>query len=154
MVWGSVSFPVTGYPDLWTASGDAPEIYSNHLDTWNGLGVSLSMPARQFSPGNLFAIQLDIMNPGQPLPQTPVFVILEMAGSYWCAPAWTDMLNELSYYLLDIPSGPSQLQVLDPFPWPDVQGSMNGLCVYAAMTNPEMTEILGQLDLCYFGYHP
>lgn len=143
-----------GYPDLWAIVEDAPEVYMNTLDTWGGLGVSIWMPSRRFSPGETFSMHLNIMNPWEPLLQTPVFVVLECTGAFWCAPGWTDLFSEMDYFTLDIPVGSSRLEVVPPMPWPEIQGSMDGLCIYAAMTDPSMTEILGNLDLWYFGYHP
>ena len=78
----------------------------------------------------------------------PVFVILDVYGMMFFAPSF----GAFDYYLDPIPPGMSTIEVLPSFQWPSGAGEAHGINFYAAMTNPEMTALLGDMDICTFGW--
>ena len=61
--------------------------------------------------------------------------------------------NDFSYYPGPWISGETIIEVLPPFAWPGGAGTVTGVNFYAAMTNREMTELFGTMDVFTFGWH-
>ena len=115
------------------------------------LGVALDMPAKQFDPGDSFYVNAVITNPGETLEQIPLFVILDAGGYYWFWPRWKT-LPEIDWRSLNVPTGISSQVIIEPFEWPEVDGSGAGLSFWAALLDPDMQEILGIYDRQEWGY--
>jgi len=113
------------------------------------LGVWVSMPAHFFWPGSNCGCSISICNPTpQTYPGTPLFVVLDVYGTYFFAPDFEDF----SYYVLDIKSGLSSIEVVPEFLWPEGAVPASGIVWYAVMTDPEITEILGSVGSFTFGW--
>ncbi len=113
------------------------------------LGVSLWMPAQTFYPGDLCAAALTICNPDPTTYQDiPLFVILEVYGSLFFWPSFTDF----DYREMDIIPGGTTVEVLPEFNWPDHVGTAPDIHWYAAMTDIDMTELFGDLAMWTFGW--
>ena len=90
-----------------------------------------------------------ICNPdSQTYSGVPVFVILDVYGSYFFAPTF----GAFDYYVMDIQLGMTEKQVLPIFKWPANVGSAGGLIWYAAMTDQAVTTLFGELDTWEFGW--
>ncbi len=114
------------------------------------LGVTINMPAESFAPGDTFYCDITVCNPG---PDTysdiPLFMILDVYGVYYFAPSFT---TDLDYYpFVTLEPGEQKVQVLEPFEWP--QAGEGAAIWYSAMTNPEITELLGIMDQKNFDWH-
>jgi hypothetical protein len=93
---------------------------------------------------------LFVCNPTEVVyPDTPVFVVLDVFGSYYFAPDF----SSFDRYIRTIEFGKMTIEVLPEFSWPSGVGSASGLMWYAAMTDPGMTSLLGELGTFYFGWH-
>jgi hypothetical protein len=116
----------------------------------SSLGVILAMPSDNFGPGDPCSCTVTVCNPG---PQTytgiPLFVILDVYGSYFFWPSF----EEFDYRAIDLPVGESDTSVLPDFAWPTGVGTASGLNWYAGMTNAEMSDLLGEMDVFTFGWH-
>ncbi len=113
------------------------------------LGCRIEMPCNEYHPGDNCFCNVVICNPGAAtLVNIPVFVILEVSGSYYFAPSF----ESFDYFTEEIHPDLTVLKVLKPFQWPSGSGSYSGACWYAAMTNPGMTELRGDMDMFEFGW--
>jgi hypothetical protein len=113
------------------------------------LGTKLWMPSDFFRPGEPCACRVFVCNPDvQTYESVPVFVILDVFGSYFFAPGFGDF----DYTIMDVETGETELEVLPEFPWPDGAGSVNGVNWYAAMTNEAITALFGEMDMWTFGW--
>ena len=111
--------------------------------------IRIDLPHHFFAPGDPCDVAVDIFNPsGQTVPGTPVFVWLEMGGVLYCAPSF----GTFDYYSINLVPGETRLQVLAPFIWPEGISSVIGVHWYAALTDPEMTRIVGGMDLFPMGW--
>jgi hypothetical protein len=101
---------------------------------------------------------LELCNPGPDEPTLPLFVVLDVYGSYYFWPSWTHYdppaSPEIDYReeLLEI--GVRELSIIDPFPWPDAGGPVEGILFHGALLTPDMTGIYGEMDSVEWGYGP
>jgi hypothetical protein len=108
------------------------------------------MPSHDFGAGDLCFCKVYICNTSmEAFEQVPVFVVLDVYGTYIFAPDF----NSFSHYLMDIPRGKTKLEVIPAFLWPEGAGSANGIKWYAAMTDQSMSSITGELGTFEFGWH-
>lgn len=118
------------------------------------LGVRLWMPATFFSPGDPCGLQAQLFNFYNPQVAL-LFVVLDINGQYWF---WDDWSQEMDFVALRIFIGVTELTIIPEFTWPDTgMCSLVGLRFWGAMTNEEMTVVLGDsegIGLWNFGYGP
>lgn len=114
------------------------------------LGVRLSMPSHQFTEGAPCYLQCAIGNPGTPIDAVPFFVILDVYGSYFFAPDWTQTAD---WQEISATTGEYIKEVIPEFTWPGEVGSAENLVFYAAMTDPSITTLLGYLGSWTFGWN-
>lgn len=114
------------------------------------LGVTLSMPAHSFEPGDVCGLTLECGNPGEPLTAVPLFVLLDVLGTYWFYPTWN--LEPPAWVDVDVPTGVTSMIILEPFAWPEGAGSADGIYFHAAMTDKGITQLLGDMDSWEFGW--
>jgi hypothetical protein len=114
------------------------------------LGCDVYMPLETFGAGDECYCEVYVCNTDETTyTDIPVFVILDVYGMYFFAPSFGDF----DYYDDPIPPGLTTINVLPPFTWPDDVGSASGIIWYAAMTNPEITELHGKLGTFTFGWN-
>jgi len=114
------------------------------------LGVTIDMPSHMYRPGDPCFLNISICNPDAwSLPDTPLFVILDVYGSCFFAPGWTETLD---YFTLTVMPGRAIFTVLEQFSWPPDTGNADGLTFYSAMTDPAFKRILGMYDTWGFGW--
>ena len=116
------------------------------------LGIKLEMPAEHFKTGDNFYLNAVISNPDPPKTQVPIFVILQIQDLFFFAPDWSTLDEHISYYERDLMTGSENLPVLSPFDWPSNTGSFEGARFYGAMTNTEMSALLGDMDYQDFSW--
>ncbi|MBN1552198.1 agmatine deiminase family protein [bacterium] len=115
----------------------------------NTLGTTLWMPRTFYSPGDSCACRLTLCNPENlHYNRIPVFAILDVYGTYFFAPSF----SEFDHYIVDLHPGLTEIQVLQEFTWPENAGNGNGIVWYAAMTDADITHILGDMDTWSFGW--
>jgi len=128
------------------------ERYVASVSAGGALGAKIEMSSTLLESGDLcwcnaYAINPNLQEPGVNI---PLFVILDVFGELFFAPDF----NEFAYYTIaDLQSSEKQaFSVLEEFPWPDIEGTVNGVFWYAGMTNPEMSDLLGEMDSLEFGW--
>ena len=108
------------------------------------------MPAHQFQPGMECSLIARLCNPdSDEYAQVPLFIVLDVFGSYWWGPGWTQGLDN---WFIDLSPGLTELEIIPSFTWPAGSGSASGLFFHGAMTNPGMTALWGGMSSWEFGY--
>ncbi len=108
------------------------------------------MPARFFYPGDTFSTDIHVCyRDDETDPQLPLFVILNVYGEVFFAPSFR---NSVDYYELTVPFGESRQEILPPFQWPEGVGEAYGITWFAALTDPAITTVLGEMDMATFGW--
>jgi len=108
------------------------------------------MPDVFFRPGEICFLDAQVCNSRTTVePLAPVFVILDVYGSYYFAPMFT---TSLDYYRLTLQPGLTTVHVIPPFSWPPNSGSAVGIVFWGAQTNNEITEIVGAFSRLEFGW--
>ncbi len=113
-------------------------------------GVVLDMGDEYFCPGETCYLNAEVCNPNQ-AEAFPLFVILDIEGSYWFADSWS---QDMDYMLESFATGWTTKVVIPAFVWPEVEGSYSGIRIWGALTNLQITEIVGDYALYTFGYGP
>lgn len=115
------------------------------------LGVTIYMPSHDFEWNDPCSCSIDICNPGATaLSNIPLFALLDIFGTFYFAPSFNDTFDV--YTINPVPGWSTQV-VLPEFPWPPGAGTASNLTWYAAMTNQEMTELLGTMSTWTFGWN-
>lgn len=115
-------------------------------------GVALWMPAHSFAPGQTCGCRATVCNAGAtPLANHPLFVILDVAGTYFFAPSFSAYDNYLTAHG-SFPPGRTEVIVLPNFSWPAGAGSFSGCMFYGALTNPAVTTLVGEMDSWFFSW--
>ncbi|MBN1551842.1 amidohydrolase family protein [bacterium] len=115
------------------------------------LGVTVWMPSNDFGPGDPCALEAHICNPsGITYINYPLFVILDIYGTYYFAPSY----SSYDYYTLaELPPGLLVKTIIPEFPWPDNVGSADNILVYGAMTTKDFSQLFGNYGFFSFGWH-
>jgi hypothetical protein len=114
------------------------------------LGVELLLPASHFRPGDLFQLQARICNPEEiTYWRIPFFVVLDLFGELYFAPSWGSALD---HYTITLFPGPLTMQVIPTFVWPAGVPDAEGVYFHGALTDAEMTTILGSPASESFGW--
>ena len=114
------------------------------------LGCKIYMPSNYYRSGDLCYCYLGVCNPTQTTySNIPVFVILDVYGTYYFAPSFTDYDH---YPATSIYPGLSSIEVLPQFNWPSGAGSASGIFWYAAMLTQDFSDLFGELDPWEFGW--
>ncbi|GEM_PF-4512821 len=114
------------------------------------LGCVINMPSNDFGSGDECYCNVTACNTDSyTYTDIPVFVVLDVAGSYFFAPDY----SEFDFYTMTLPPGETVIPVLPSFEWPSGVGAFSGVNWYAAMTNPDITALHGELDIFTFGWH-
>ncbi|MCD4652716.1 hypothetical protein K8T06_02145 [bacterium] len=114
------------------------------------LGCKIEMPAAVYHTSDLCYCRVTLCNPGpKSYIDLPVFVIMDVYGAYYFAPAFSDY----DHYTIEMfPAGSIVVEVLPEFNWPADTGSASGIHFYAGMTDREITELIGEYDMFTFGW--
>ncbi|MBN2053662.1 right-handed parallel beta-helix repeat-containing protein [bacterium] len=119
------------------------------------LGVQLVMPATVFFPGDICWLQAYMQNnTAHFYAEYNLFVILDVGiGVYWCYPSWNQYPPGLDWELYEgLFTGTRSVVILSPFTWPEGCGACDLVCFYGAMTDVEVTQVIGEIGICSFSY--
>lgn len=115
--------------------------------------VSIDMPAAWFSPGDSCSCHVTVTNNRDtPLKDNPLFVLLNVYGAIYYAPGFTLDVSNYLESVSSFPVGDTTVTVLPNFTWPEEAGSASGIYWYAALLDPDMTRLFGDLDIFEFGW--
>ena len=117
----------------------------------NKLGCTIYMPDRDLGPGDDCACELIICNTrDESFFNTPVIVLLEVADQFYFLPDYT---LDFAYLDVDVKPGRQTIKILESFQWPSGAGAYDDARWYAGMTNAEMTDLFGDIDILSFSWH-
>ncbi|HPQ40634.1 MAG TPA: C10 family peptidase [bacterium] len=112
--------------------------------------VDVTMPLTFYQAGDTCYCSTYVTNSsGSAVSNLPLFVILEISGAYFFAPSF----NSFNYYSRTFGPGTTTVGVLPSFSWPAGSGAFNGARFYAAMTNPQVTQLVSNVDMFTFGWN-
>lgn len=80
---------------------------------------------------------------------SPLFVILEINGEFWFGPDWGQYV---SFYELIFAPGPTWMNAIPEFIWPENCGTMEGLRFLSCLTDPGISTIISNLDVWSFSF--
>lgn len=113
--------------------------------------LEIEMPSNSFYPNDLCWVDLWITNVTEDVFwKTPVFVVLDLYGSYYFAPSFTDF----DYYSWNAFPGRWRLSILDVFTWPEGVGVAEDVCWWAAATDSEFSILLSEMHSLTFNWYP
>ena len=119
----------------------------------NTTGVEIIMPSAMYHAGDSCSCTVKMCNAdGETLDEYPLVVLLDVFGSYFFAPSFS---SDLDSYLEEYPKisvGETTVEVLPEFKWPIGISPLNGINWYAAILNPQWTDLHGEMDFFNFGW--
>ncbi len=134
--------PTSGTPTSGTPTA-TPEIPCDQT------GALIDMPSDFFRPGDQFFIDVYLCNMDSIEYNVPLFVILNVYGAYFFAPSFT----AFDKYNVTLPANDQiVVNVLPLFNWPTGAGQAANILLYAAMTDPQITQLFGAMDMKTFGW--
>lgn len=108
------------------------------------------MPSDYYRPGDPFRLDVRICCADDTEPVSlPLFVVLNVYGEYFFAPSYT---RDIGFFNVDVRPGMQLVVIIQEFPWPENAGEGVGITWFAAMTNPPMTDLFGEMDMATFGW--
>ena len=115
--------------------------------------LEIHLSHRLFHPKDDFRCALCIRNPSsQALNGMPVFVLLDVGGILYFGPGFGTTPDNYLGVIPSIPPDNSIYRIIDRFKWPTGAGDMTGVRLIAAMTDPDVTEIVSNVDIVEFGW--
>jgi hypothetical protein len=111
-------------------------------------GVELMISQSDFQPGDVFRLDARIVPEPDTLQMATLWIILDVYGSYWFGPGWTQSPD---CYILPEFDKPVEEKILY-FVWPDNCGEASGLAFWGAVLNADSNELIGDYDKVYFSY--
>ena len=108
------------------------------------------MPTHHFRPSDTCYCTVTVTNgdPGS-LDDNPLFLILDVYGGLFFGPSFT---QDADWYPGPWPSGDTRVEAIPAFIWPETGTSATGIFWYAALTDPAVTQIVGEWDAWEFGW--
>ena len=127
----------------------SPGVQPTMTPACDRMGCTVSMPLNYYTEDDIFYCDVVICNSGnQTFTDVPLFVVLDVLGTFYFAPSFSTM----DFYLVPIPPGETVIQVIPAFPWPNGAGSASDIHWYAAMTDPDVSDLFGELGTFTFGW--
>jgi hypothetical protein len=112
----------------------------------------ICMPGNYFKAGDTFSCSVSVYNmETAALAGYPLFVVLDVYGSYFFAPSFTAFDSYLALHPTFEP-GLTSVEVLPEFAWPNGVGEAENVRWISGLTNPAMTELFGEVDVFSFGW--
>ncbi len=113
----------------------------------------MEMPLETFFPGDTCYCKVYVCNrEGNTLKGHPIFIILDVYGSYFFAPGFTEEFDNYLDEYPEIPEMESEIEVLPEFQWPSGAGCAEGIMWYGAITDPGVSHLVGELGTFAFGW--
>lgn len=114
--------------------------------------VSLWMPSVLFHEGDNCSCLAQVCNAtGSELIGYPLFVVLDIYGSYYFAPSFTSYDHYLAVYP-QFAQGQTTVEVLPDFNWPANVGAASGITWIGVLTNPDISAMFGESGSWTFGW--
>ncbi len=109
----------------------------------------LLLSDRMFDTGMRFLLEVDLRNGSPASYNLHQYLILDVYGSYFFNPSWT---NATDFTYVSISAGYQGRSTVFDFTWPEVSGGAEGLKFYLGYLNAATMELVGNIDVEEFGY--
>jgi len=110
--------------------------------------VALRLNDDMFYEGMLFLLELDYLNSAPTDYYADVYLVLDVYGSYWFWPGWT---QDLDFNSRTLPAQSITTEVIFDFIWPYYAGNFDDVLIWAAAFKPGTQELFGKYDHVSFG---
>jgi len=122
-------------------------------DICDQMGVTLELSRTLFHTGDTFSCIAHVCNnTGDTLTGYPLLVLLDVYGSLFWAPSFSQEFDCFLDEYPAFPEGTTDVEVLPSFTWPPNAGSAQGIRFYAALTDPAIRILIGHWDISEFGW--
>ena len=111
--------------------------------------IYITMPSHTFSPGDMCSLNIAMWNREMhDLENYPLFILLQTGDdAFWfMGPPGSDS------NIFTFPEGVSEWEIIPPFPWPDTGTTASELVWYAAVTDPGVTHLVGNVGTYVFSW--
>lgn len=152
----STPIPPTNTPTPTTVPPtNTPTVVPTNTPTPCELGVDLVMPSDYYRPGDICWLKAYLCNPGPDLIENiRLFVLLDIGtGEYWFYPSWTHYPPNIDSELIEqLDVGTTEKTIIEEFTWPSSAGSMENISFIGAMTDYNITQLIGKFDTFVFSF--
>ncbi|MCD4654790.1 C10 family peptidase [bacterium] len=146
--WYSIDY-ITGSAN-WSSEATVVGIEPGGSTPPSSMTVTITMPSTFFLAGDTCSCTTVVSNgSGSTVSNLPLFVLLEVYGYYFCAPSF----SSFDYYSRTYTPGNTTIQVLPSFSWPAGSGAVSGAKWYAALTNPQGSQLASNVGIFTFGWN-
>ncbi|MCD4654285.1 hypothetical protein K8T06_10170 [bacterium] len=149
----SIALDNNGYPGITYKYYGMRYAKRNTLPSPDSQGVRLQIPADYYYLDKPFYLDATLYNHGPALSDIPLFILLQIENNFWYWPSWS---QEVDFKMVDLPSGITDMTILQEFNWPDTSLFwVENVSFLAALVNTETNTILGDwegLDSKSFGF--
>jgi len=117
------------------------------------------MASSEYRSGDELRVDVELCNPGAALSAIPLFSFFDVYGELYFWPSWTHYSANTSAGQADwqiqpaVPTGASYVNILSA-ELPEMTESIPGVVWYGGMTNPSITEVLGDVGSHEFSLVP
>lgn len=117
-----------------------------------GIELDLILPDIAFNQGEVFFMDAMIQNyEQQTITDVPLFVILDIQGSYWFWPSWKAGSEGIDYLRIDCPVEGLVMSIIDPFAWPAVNLPMD-LRFWGAVLDATFSHPISNIEMIALGW--
>ncbi|MBN1551144.1 hypothetical protein JW979_06730, partial [bacterium] len=113
--------------------------------------ITIYTNASLYHSKDSFRLAVTIVNPIQSM-FVMEYIILDYQYHYWFWPDWTETINGKFLIL------PGQTRISDEtileFEWPDIQTALYDVTFWAALTEPNGYNVVGDFGMCMFDFEP
>ncbi len=115
--------------------------------------VTLTMPSDYYVPGDPCFCKATVCNAtGSTLVSYPLFVVLDVYGTLFWGPEFTETMDSYLDEHPEFPPGVTDVTVIPTFTWPDTGSTATDITFHAALTDPSCTAVFGEMDSFGFGW--
>jgi DNA-binding beta-propeller fold protein YncE len=114
------------------------------------VSVELKLPRRHFAPGDRFSLAA-VVEAEAPV-RASLVVILQVGEQLWFWPSWRE--DPVDWRTFDLPAGRTEIGLIEPFDWPELEGSRGDLAFWGAVLDTSLTRLLGDYAHVVWGYGP
>jgi len=110
------------------------------------------MDDTDIAEGDELFLYMKLNNPETAAAHCDAYILLEVYGSYFCWPSWSDININLDCRDFVIPGNGSMEEEVIRFIWPAVNGSVSNLHFFGAAFDYETFDLFGEVQVIEWGY--
>ncbi len=111
----------------------------------------LFLNSHMFEANDPFLLKIIMWNGKDRVSSVDVYILLEIAGEYWCWPSWSK-IPDIDYETFNLPAQSTYARTVLSFNWTAGAGSFNGAKFWTAMIFAQTTQLTCAVDFVGFGW--